>query len=165
MTSFRPWVLITLVIALAGCGASSSNIKTGPKPKGASFYGVWQSPQYGSMHLCQSENGFVVGDFQKDERLGRIYGKPKGDILTFKWEDRRELIRDRPVIKKGRGYFRLSKGDDGDQYLTGEWGFDENMIGGGPWNAARMRGAVPNRCYGDAPDLVESPASSPLPED
>ena len=100
------------------------------------------------------------------ERVGRLYGKPKGDILTFEWEDRRALIENRPVVKKGRGFFRLSIGEDGDQYLQGEWGFDDNMVGGGPWNAVRMRGATPDRCYGRGPGTTidDGAQSTPLPD-
>lgn len=154
---------IALAVTLVGCGGSKSKIEVGPKPKGTTFFGVWQSPQYGNMHLCQSEGGVVVGDFEKDERVGRLFGKPEGDILRFQWEERRALIENRPTMKKGRGYFRISIGEDGDQYLQGEWGFDDNMLGGGPWNAVKMRGAVPNRCYGSSTDATTGMESTPIP--
>ena len=66
---------------LLGCGGSQKPA-AGSMPKGASFYGVWQSPQYGHMHLCQSGKQ-VVGDYVKNERTGRIQGDIEGDLLVF----------------------------------------------------------------------------------
>jgi len=124
-------------------------------PQGASFYGVWQSPQYGSMHICQSGSQ-VVGDYVKNERAGRIQGEVEGDLLIFQWEDRRELVQGKPQIRRGKGYFRIEIGDDGDQYLKGEWGMDDKMAGGGPWNAVKLRRGEPDRCTGaDEPVSLE----------
>ena len=78
----------------------------------------------------------------------RLQGRTKGDLMRFNWEDRRELVQDRPTVKKGRGYFRISIGEDGDHYLRGEWGFDDRDHGGGPWNAVKLRKGKPERCYG-----------------
>ena len=82
--------LAVLLGLMVGCGGSQKP-KAGPLPEGATFYGVWQSPQYGSMHLCQSGRQ-VVGDYVKNERAGRIQGDIDGDLLVFQWEDRRELV-------------------------------------------------------------------------
>jgi len=148
---------IVLVLALGlmlGCGGSQKP-KAGPMPQGATFYGVWQSPQYGSMHLCQSGKQ-VIGDYVKNERAGRIQGDVEGDLLVFQWEDRRELVQGKPQIRRGKGYFHIEIGDDGDQYLKGEWGMDEEMAGGGPWNAVKLRRGEPDRCTGaDEPVSLE----------
>jgi hypothetical protein len=105
--------LALLLGLMLGCGGSQKP-KAGPLPQGATFYGVWQSPQYGSMHLCQSGKQ-VVGDYVKNERAGRIQGDTDGDLLVFQWEDRRELVQGKPQVRRGKGYFRLEIGDDGDQ--------------------------------------------------
>ena len=147
--------LALLLGLLVGCGGSQKP-KAGPLPEGATFYGVWQSPQYGSMHLCQSGRQ-VVGDYVKNERAGRIQGDIDGDLLVFQWEDRRELVQGKPQIRRGKGYFRIEIGEDGDQYLRGAWGLDDAISGGGPWNAVKLRRGEPDRCTGaDAPVTLEA---------
>ena len=137
-----------------GC-AGSQKPKAGPLPEGATFYGVWQSPQYGNMHLCQSGRQ-VIGDYLKNERAGRIQGDVEGDLLVFQWEDRRELVAGKPQIRRGRGYFQIQIGEDGDQYVKGEWGMDDDLSGGGPWNAVKLRRGQPDRCTGaDEPISLE----------
>ena len=114
-------------------------------PQGGSFHGVWQSPQYGNMHLCVT-GAHVVGDYQKDERRGTIQGTVQGDVLRFQWEEKREMVVGRPSVTRGRGYFRLKIGEDTDQYFEGEWGHDDSETGGGPWNGVKMRRGTPDRC-------------------
>lgn len=149
-----------LVIA---CGGSQKP-KPGPLPTGATFYGVWQSPQYGNMHLCQSGNQ-VVGDYVKHERAGRIQGTVEGDLLIFRWEDRRELVAGKPQVRRGRGYFRIQIGEDGDQYIQGEWGMDEDLTGGGPWNAVKLRRGEPDRCTGAEEPAVTEEQPHPWDQD
>ncbi len=134
----------TLAFALA-CGGGSANIRIGTMPDGGTYNGVWQSPQYGNMHMCQA-GAQIVGDFEKDERRGRIQGTIQGDVLRFQWEERRELVGGVPQVTRGRGYFRLEIGQDGDQYFRGEWGIDDAETGGGPWNGAKLRRRRPTRC-------------------
>ena len=129
------------------CGGGTQ-LTPGAMPAGGTFYGVWQSPQYGNMHLCQSGNQ-IIGDYAKHERSGRIQGTIDGDLMRFQWEDTRELVRGKPELKRGHGTFRLAIGEDGDQYLTGEWGFEDEDSGGGPWNAVKLRRGTPDRCTGE----------------
>ncbi|MBW2225570.1 MAG: hypothetical protein JRF54_15530 [Deltaproteobacteria bacterium] len=146
--------LALLLGVILGCGGAQKP-KPGPLPEGASFYGVWQSPQYGNMHLCQSGKQ-VIGDYVKHERAGRIQGDVDGDLLVFQWEDRRELVSGKPQIRRGRAYFRIEIGEDGDTYVKGEWGMDEDLSGGGPWNAVKLRRGEPDRCTGaDEPISLE----------
>ncbi|MBW2376339.1 MAG: hypothetical protein JRF55_10180 [Deltaproteobacteria bacterium] len=146
--------LALLLGVILGCGGSQKP-KAGPLPEGATFYGVWQSPQYGNMHMCQSGKQ-VIGDYVKHERAGRIQGDVDGDLLIFQWEDRRELVAGKPQIRRGRGYFQIQIGEDGDQYVKGEWGMDDELSGGGPWNAVKLRRGQPDRCTGaDEPVSLE----------
>lgn len=141
--SFRSaFPLLTLLLA---CGGGSSNLRAGNMPEGGSFHGIWQSPQYGNMHLCES-GAQVVGDYEKDERHGRIQGTIQGDLMRFQWEERREMVVGRPTTTRGRGFFRIAKGNDNDWYFQGEWGHDAEETGGGPWNGVRMRRGNPTRC-------------------
>ena len=133
------------IAPLWACGGGSANIRIGTMPDGGTYNGVWQSPQYGNMHMCQSGSQ-IVGDYEKDERRGRIQGTIQGDVLRFQWEERRELVGGRPQVSRGRGYFRLEIGQDGDQYFRGEWGMDDSETGGGPWNGAKLRRRRPTRC-------------------
>ena len=47
------------VVAMTACGGSTSQMKPGSMPEGATFFGVWQSPQYGNMHVCQSGKAVI----------------------------------------------------------------------------------------------------------
>jgi hypothetical protein len=98
----------------------------------------------------------VIGDYVKHERGGRIQGDLDGDLLIFQWEDRRELVSGKPQIRRGRGYVRVEIGEDGDTYIKGEWGMDDALSGGGPWNAVKLRRGQPDRCTGaDEPVSLE----------
>ncbi len=128
--------VILLVFAL-GCGAGV-NIAEGPMPQGGSYTGVWHSPQYGEMHMTQTGEE-VTGEYRKDERSGRLQGRVQGNVMHFEWSEERELVAGRPVVTRGRGYFRYAIGEDGDHYIRGEWGVDGSNRGGGEWNAVRDR--------------------------
>jgi hypothetical protein len=135
-------VLGVASLALAGCGGSGVSVEEGPMPEGGSYTGVWHSPQYGEMHMVQTGQQ-VVGEYTKDERQGRIQGTVRGNVMRFEWSEQRELVAGNPITTRGRGYFRYAIGEDGDHYIRGEWGHDDEMTGGGPWNAVRDRRAEP----------------------
>ncbi|MCA9582616.1 MAG: hypothetical protein KC416_12535 [Myxococcales bacterium] len=137
--------LLALFLVLPACGGASgtANVKPESMPPGASFTGVWFSPQYGEMHMRQS-GGAVIGEYAKDMRTGRLQGTVTGNLLKFSWTEERELVQGRPTITRGRGYFRLVIGEDDRQNLLGEWGIDNAEVGGGPWNAYLMRNRKPN---------------------
>lgn len=139
----------SLALALACGGSQGPNINVQSMPAGGSYNGVFMSPQYGEMHLCQTGTS-VVGRYFKDERTGSIQGSLTGNVLRFRWEESRELVAGRPVRTEGRGYFELSIQADGDTYLRGEWGIDNEMAGGGAWEAVKMRRGEPERCQGGA---------------
>jgi hypothetical protein len=134
-----------VVAALSGCGggaASRWSGEVGPMPEGGTFEGVWFSPQYGEMHLRQT-GAQVIGEFTKDERHGNIQGTTQGNVLRFEWTERQELVPGRPAVTHGRGYWRFVVGDDGRNNLMGEWGLEQNELGGGSWNAYQLRGRRP----------------------
>lgn len=143
----RILIFLAMFASLAACGgAGRADITIAPMPDGASFHGVWQSPQYGDMHLCQTGSS-VIGDYEKDERRGRIQGTIQGNTLRYTWEERRQMVVGRTQVTRGRGYFQLVLGEDNNQYFTGEWGVDEQETGGGPWNAAKLNERRrPTRC-------------------
>lgn len=155
---FAVWLWLSL--ALLGCGASRhARVKTGPMPDGGTFTGVWFSPQYGEMHLIHN-GATVVGRYNKDERRGRIQGGVEGNVMRFDWNERRELITGHPSISKGRGYFRLLRDEQEDNWkLIGEWGTDTYETGGGPWNAVKSKTRRPELSDDDSPSGQASPTS------
>ncbi len=146
----------------AGCGGSGSGVpKPMPMPPGARFEGVWYSPTFGELHIV--ENGpSVAGVYAKDERRGEVEGQAVGNLLRYRWTEKRELVEGRPVVLKGRGYFQFTVGGDGRDYLLGEWGDDRAETGGGIWRAYRLKDRKPDlrafsreydsHEYGDAVD-------------
>ncbi len=147
-TSTNTMVLgVALALAVGGCGGAGAGAGVpagGPMPDGGSFTGVWHSPQYGEMHLVQTGSS-VVGEYTKDERRGRIQGTAQGNILRFEWSEQREMVAQRPNVTRGRGYFQYVIGEDGDHYIRGRWGVDQDVTGGGEWNAARDRRRQPRQ--------------------
>lgn len=129
---------LTVGLLVAGCGGSGgsrASVTAGNMPQGGTFSGVWFSPQYGRLDMVQT-GASIVGEYTKDERHGRIEGTAQGDLMRFQWTESRELIIGRPTITRGRGYFRYVV-DGNEVKLVGEWGHENNEIGGGPWNAVR----------------------------
>lgn len=138
------WITMAVMLWTIGCGSGpkKATVEPRPMPKGGTFTGVWFSPQYGRMDLVQSGRS-VIGQYTKDERQGRIEGVARGNLLRFKWFEKREMIIGRPTEVRGRGYFRYREDQDGAK-IVGEWGHDADELGGGPWNAARSKTLRPN---------------------
>lgn len=135
-----------MVFAVACGGAQMARVDSRPMPEGGTYHGVWYSPQYGEMHLCQSQNQ-VVGEYTKNERRGTVRGTLEGDLLHFEWREEREFIPGRPVVTRGHGYFRISKNDNEDWVIEGQWGHDADEVGGGPWTAVLQPRTSPDNCY------------------
>lgn len=133
-----------LALSVLGCGSSAqlADVTPGPMPEGGSFTGVFFSSQYGEMQLVQT-GASVLGEYHKDERNGRIQGTAHGNILRFEWSEHRELVVGRPQTTRGRGYFKYMVDSNGDHVLVGEWGVDNNEVGGGPWRAVKSRNRRP----------------------
>lgn len=136
--------LAALASVLSACGgpATTAKLTPEPMPAGETFTGVYASEQYGEMQLVQTGVG-VIGEFEKDDRSGTIQGTTDGNVLRFRWTQVRELVQGRPTESSGRGYFTYVMGEDGRQYLVGEWGLDDAEIGGGPWRAYKLRNRDP----------------------
>ncbi len=135
---------VSWMLFACGGAAHHARLRVGTMPDGASFSGVWFSPQYGEMHLIQN-GATVVGRYQKEERTGRIQGGVEGDVMRFEWNEKRELVTGHPTTTKGRGYFRVVKDQQEDTWkLVGEWGTDTYETGGGPWNAVKSKTRHPD---------------------
>ena len=142
LRSLIPLVFLTLVTACGASGPRLAHIVPGNMPAGGNFTGVWFSPQYGEMNIVQTGTT-VLGEYAKDERHGRIEGTVRGDVMHFQWTEFRELIRGRPITTRGRGYFHyVIDGDD--HQIQGEWGQDQNEVGGGPWTGVKAKRRHPH---------------------
>jgi hypothetical protein len=137
LTAILGALCLASIAACGGGGGGRASVTPGTMPEGGTFSGVWQSPQYGRMDMVQT-GVHVVGEYEKNERRGRIEGTVQGDLMRFTWTERRELVTGVPRTNRGRGYFRLVRDAEGYK-LIGEWGIDDNETGGGPWNAIRTR--------------------------
>lgn len=137
----RSALQLALLLVLASCGGGPrrANIPSGSMPTRGSFTGVWNSPQYGEMHLVQSGND-VIGEYVRDERRGRIEGHALGRVLRFVWTERSNRVVGHATETSGHGYFvyRIDE-NEVDHHLEGEWGHDDDEVGGGQWTATRDR--------------------------
>ena len=119
----------------AGCKSTQEVPDPGPKPAGASFGGVWYSPQFEHMYLNQTGNK-VTGVYTY-EGGGRLEGEVDGNLLVFKWTDPGSK-EDATRTMSGRGYLKLVKENE-KLKLKGEWGYDDSAAGAGPWEAEYVR--------------------------
>jgi len=153
------WMGLALLL-LGGCGGTEKVVTPGPMPQGGTFTGVWFSPQYGEMHMVQT-GATVVGKYEKGERTGRIQGHVSGDLMRFQWTEKREMIVGRPTETVGRGYFRIFLDEtEGVYKFLGEWGHDQEDMGGGPWNGVKSKKQRPNLGDGSGKAPAESSGGS-----
>lgn len=128
-------VLIVLAALAFGCGPRSKMPSPQPLPAGTSFAGVWYSTQFEHMYLRQS--GEEVHGVYAYKYGGTLDGKTNGNLLKFTWIDPGSKEEARRSIQ-GKGYLALVK--DGEKMkLVGEWGYNDDMTGGGPWEAEYVR--------------------------
>jgi hypothetical protein len=126
-------------IGLSGCATTAGLPSAQPMPDGADYGGLWYSDQFEHMYLHR-EGDRVTGVYAYGSG-GTLEGEVDGNRLVFSWHepgDRSELRRDR----SGHGYFRLVDGEGGPE-LVGEWGYDADHRGGGPWTAEFIRESEP----------------------
>jgi hypothetical protein len=155
MTRIRSGLVVGLMLGVAvlgsGCGPKKSavklaNVTAGSMPAGASFKGVWYSEAFGELHLV-AEGSNIVGKW-KDKthgRWGKMSGTITGDLAKFRWEEHKMGAIGPGSTTSGRGYFRYVPGDEGElPRLKGEWGYEENEIGGGNWDMNRVQDREPN---------------------
>ena len=153
------WMGFSLLL-LGGCGGTEKVVTPGAMPQGGTFTGVWFSPQYGEMHMVQT-GATVVGKYEKAERTGRIQGHVTGDLMRFQWTEKREMIAGRPTETTGRGYFRIVFDEpEGVYKFVGEWGHDQQEMGGGPWNGVKSKKRKPDLGGGGAAAASSSSDSS-----
>ena len=132
MRSARVCVLTLGMMFIFGCSGSQLVLEPKPMPRGISYTGSWYSPQFEDMVLKQGR-GQVKGTFSY-KNGGTLEGQLDGNILKFEWSQESDFSK---AVRgsSGMGYFVMS--DDGKK-LRGEWGYGDEMTGGGAWNGERV---------------------------
>lgn len=133
-----PWMMILLLFVgsiWTGCATTSGLPEVEPMPEGKGFSGLWYSPQFQHMYL--SQEGEAVFGVYAYQGGGTLEGEVRGNQMIFTWSDpgnREEMRR----AMRGKGYFRLVE-EEGTIQLVGEWGYNEEYRGAGPWTADFVR--------------------------
>lgn len=136
-------VLLFIALGSAGCASAPPLPEAQPMPAGKDFTGVWFSPQFEHMNLRQSGDR-VAGVYTYREG-GRIEGTVEGNMLRFTWiEPGKKETATRTM--KGSGYLQLvvEPGEYEEVNIVGEWGYNDDLTGGGPWSAEYVRELLPD---------------------
>jgi hypothetical protein len=143
---------LALMVASAGCQTRQQTMPDpAPMPSGASFEGVWYSPQFEHMYLRQT--GDRIEGVYTYESGGRLEGEVDGNLLVFEWSD----VGSKQTATRsmaGHGYLQLVERND-KLKLVGEWGYESEHTGAGPWTATYIR-----KLESDDPKTVEEARSA-----
>jgi hypothetical protein len=142
-----------------GCGGQGSGrlaqVQAGPMPQGATFRGVWYNPSWGELHLVATGDE-VVGRWRSAQRglWGQMTGTVNGDVIRFRWEERKVGGIDPGSVRKGRGFFKYVPVEPPDlPRLRGEWGLGDSETGGGEWDCVKQKDVEPRlESIGNDPD-------------
>lgn len=128
-------VAALMLWSLVGCATTAGIPASGLMPQGASFSGLWYSDQFEHMYLYQS--GDQVEGVYAYGNAGTISGEVEGNLLLFKWEEPGDRGSARRTLR-GQGYLQVV--EEGQKlWLRGEWGYNEDRRGAGPWTAEFIR--------------------------
>ena len=143
---------LTAPFALTACGGSHGKpkmaaVKPGNMPSGAVWDGVYFNPLWGNLHIVADGNTFK-GRWKRtdDSAWGEMKGKLTGNVARFEWIEHKVGLVGPASMTKGHGYFRYvrPKGDNMDDKLLGEWGFEDAEVGGGEWDSVKQRNKKPD---------------------
>jgi hypothetical protein len=156
----RATILLSLIGSIAlvapllstACGGGSNRagaaaVKPGNMPEMGSWEGVFFNPMWGFLHIKQEATSFTGRWKRTDESAwGEMHGTVTGDVARFEWLEHKVGLIGAASTTKGRGYFRYTRpeGDNVDDHLIGEWGLNEDEIGGGEWDAVKQRNMKPD---------------------
>lgn len=127
--------IVLLAALLAGCSGSPDVPDSEAMPGDYDFEGVWYSEQFEHMYL-QQDGDQIEGVYAYRDG-GRLEGEVDGNLLVFEWEEPGDKERARRSLE-GRGYLQLVE-EGGEPRLEGEWGYNEQVTGAGPWEAEFVR--------------------------
>ena len=129
------YMFVLLIVLVMGCGPSQRIPEPQPLPSGVSFAGVWYSTQFEHMYLRQT--GDRVNGIYTYKDGGTIDGTVNGNLMKFTWIDPGDKESARRNFQ-GKGYLQLIRRDD-QVVLTGKWGYNDDTVSGGPWEAEWVR--------------------------
>lgn len=160
-TRLLPLVALCLMVAapllaVGGCASTGPTVPNpGTLPQEASFEGVWYSRQFEHMFLTRT--GDEVTGVYAYKNGGKIEGTVEGNLLKFKWVEpgsKEHAIKG----QSGHGYLKLVR--EGDKLeLVGKWGYEDDYLGGGPWEAEWVRQLDPADDPTTLEELRETPDS------
>jgi len=156
MRTTRFLFVVLAAFALAAplaCGGGTQSksktaaIKPGNLPAGATWDGVYFNPIWGYLHIVTEGNGFK-GKWQRTDKSawGEMHGTITGDVIRFDFAEHKVGMVGPSATTKGKGYFRYVRpeGENLDDRLKGEWGFDDAEVGGGEWDGIKQRNQKPD---------------------
>ncbi len=153
-------VALAAPLTVTGCGGSQANpktaaIKPGNLPAGATWDGVYFNPIWGYLHIVADGNSFK-GKWERPDKSawGEMHGELTGDVARFDWVEHKAGMVGPSATVQGKGYFRYVQppGDNVDDRLKGEWGFEDAEVGGGDWDCVKQRNQKPdlNSIHGES---------------
>ena len=116
-------------------------------PPGASWDGVYYNAVWGFLHIVAEGSTFEGRWRRSDESAwGEMKGVITGDIARFDWTEYTIGMVGASGSRSGKGYFRYTRpeGDNLDDRLLGEWGYNDAEVGGGEWDSIRQRNKSPD---------------------
>lgn len=145
---------LTAPLALSDCGskqikAQGPTIDWTPQsmPAGASWDGVYFNPVWGYLHIVTQGSTFKGRWKRADESAwGEMKGSVEQDIAKFDWVEHKLGMVGPTANTKGKGHYKYDrpKGENVDDRLLGEWGFEDAESGGGEWDCVKQRNMKPN---------------------
>ncbi len=154
--------LVLAPLSLVACGKSAqvAKIPVGEMPSGATFKGVWFNRVWGELNLVPNGED-VVGRWSSDTggKWGQLTGKITGDVIHFDWEEHKRGYVGPNGTRSGKGYFKYIPANPPDTaHLKGEWGFENDEVGGGEWDCTLESNVEPDLSKiggGDATDVPD----------
>lgn len=126
--------MVAATVLLVGACSTGGVPSADSMPEGASFSGLWYSEQFEHMYVY-TEGDDVEGVYAYGGG-GTIEGTIEGNLMLFEWEEPPQHEAEREM--SGHGYFQLVV-EGAEPELRGEWGYDEDRRGAGPWEAEYVR--------------------------
>lgn len=145
--------MLAAPLTLDACGGAATGtakiatVKPDNMPTGGSWDGVYYNRVWGNLHIQAEGATFKAKWKTADESAwGEMNGTITGNVARFEWTEHKIGLVGPSATRHGKGYFKYTRpeGDNVNDTLTGEWGFDDSEVGGGEWNSVKQRGVKPD---------------------